>query len=70
MSRPYPYPLGSMVAMPTYSYQFLDSETVTEVAQSIHDEALTEIDGRPVKRVYKSTPFIVLNTTGFYRTGG
>lgn len=36
--------------MPIYVYRFSDGET-TEVWQSFTDDAYTELDGRPVKRV-------------------
>lgn len=54
--------------MPTYLYRFNDTDEVVEVHHSIHDDALTEIDGRPVRRIYKTVVPTIFNASGFYRT--
>ena len=47
--------------MPLYVYADIDSGERTEVRHSIHDDALTEIEGRPVRRV----PFGGVETAAF-----
>lgn len=54
-------------SVPYYTYRFEDGRT-QEVFQSITEDAIEEIDGEPVKRVY-SAPGIVLKGSGFYRNG-
>ncbi len=51
--------------MPTYPYQYTDVETDEgfELEQSIKDPALTEYNGRPVKR-------LISLGTGFILKGG
>ena len=53
--------------MPLYTYRFDDTGKTTEVRQSIKDEPLTEIDGRPVKRIIVSAPPAVFVGPDFYR---
>jgi predicted nucleic acid-binding Zn ribbon protein len=53
--------------MPLYTYRFDDTGKTTEVRQSIHDDALTEIDGRPVQRIIVTAPPAIFNADGFYR---
>lgn len=53
--------------MPTYLYRFNDTDEVVEVEQSIFDDTLTEIDGRPVRKIYRHTPGIILRGSDFYR---
>lgn len=48
----------------TYEYEFSDGTRV-EVEQSIHDDALTEIDGQPVRRVLLP-PAIAFKGPGFH----
>jgi predicted nucleic acid-binding Zn ribbon protein len=46
--------------MPTYEYQYTDNEDneTVEVEQSIKEEALTILNGRPVKRLISApVPF-------------
>ena len=47
--------------MPLYVYADIDSGERTEVRHSIHDDALTEIEGRLVRRV----PFGGVKTAAF-----
>lgn len=54
--------------MPSYLYRFTDTDEVIEVSHSIHEDALTEIDGRPVRRIYKTPTPVIFNTGGFYKT--
>lgn len=48
--------------MPLYVYAFEDTDERVEVQHSIFDDAFTELEGRPVRRVpqggVKTAPFI------------
>lgn len=53
--------------MPFYDYKFIDTGEIIEVKHPINQDALTEIDGREVKRVIRANP-VHFHGTDFYDT--